>query len=55
MLEARRDRDAKKDVDAKERAEEEQKKIAAGNDMVLNALRGKERKKNGNSDEETPT
>ena len=55
MLEARRDRDAKKDVDAEERAEKEQKKIAAGNAIVPNVLRGKERKKNGSSDEETPT
>ena len=55
MLEARRDRDAKKDVVANERADQEQKKIAAGNAMVLDASQGNERKRNCSLDEETTT
>lgn len=43
---------AKKDGDARERSEQEKKRLAVGKDLILNALRGKDRK---SSDDETPT
>ena len=41
ILKAKRDLGARKDGHMKERADQERQKIAAGQDLVLNALRGK--------------
>ena len=41
ILEAKRDLGARKDGDMKKRADQERQKIAAGQDLVPNGLRGK--------------
>ena len=53
LLEAKRDREARKDGDAREKVDQENKKLEAGQELVLQTLKGKRRRrKEPSSDEE---
>lgn len=50
MSQARKDADAAKNRSSEERTAQEEKKLAAGQLMILNSLKGKERKRNASDD-----